>query len=236
MTAQTPILPAPSVAAPRKRGGNAQVVAIVVGAVLTVAGLGFGAAGGGVLAVFGSDGTVSSGTHEISTPTAALVSEPADLGGTSDVADVLGNPRVRLSVASSTPGKGVFVGIGPAEQVDDYLTGAPVDEVTDFDVDPFKIQRDTRFGTKRLTAPGKQSFWVARDEGVAAATLRWKVRDGNYRVVVMNADGSRDVRTKGDVGVTVPRAPDFAWALLGGGFVLLIGGVAATVVGLRRKD
>src|SRR5829696_1349049 len=150
MTAQTPQLtaPAPRSAPVRRRRGDGQIVALVLGAVATVVGLIALVAGGGVLAVFGSDGTVASGNHSLSTPTAALVSEPAEIRDTRDVADLVGDPNVAFSVTSTNPGKGGFVGVGPAEQVDRYLAGAPVDEVTDLDVDPFKLTRDRSDGTK----------------------------------------------------------------------------------------
>jgi hypothetical protein len=234
MTAQTPHLTAPAAPAKRRRRGDGQVAALVAGAVLTVFGLGGLVAGGGVLAVFGNDGTVNSGTHSLSTPTAALVSEPAEVRDTRDVADAIGNPRVRFTVDAETPGKGVFVGVGPADQVDRYLAGAPVDEVSDIEVAPFELDRDRRPGTKRLAAPGAQTFWVAQNEGRDSAGLRWKVRDGDYRVVIMNADGSTGVDTEGEVALTVPDSPEIAWVLIGGGLLLLAGGAAASVAGLRR--
>src|SRR5262245_43755779 len=94
MTAQTPPMTAPT--APlrrRRRRGDGQIVAIAVGAVLTVLGLIGAVAGAGVLAVFGSDGTASSGTHTFSTSTAALVSEPAVIRDTDDFADFAGDPK-----------------------------------------------------------------------------------------------------------------------------------------------
>jgi hypothetical protein len=44
------------------------IVAIAVGAVLALAGLAVGGAGGILFGVFGSDGTVASGSHPLSTP------------------------------------------------------------------------------------------------------------------------------------------------------------------------
>jgi hypothetical protein len=234
MTAQTTPIAAPAAPVKRRRRGDGQIAALVVGAMLTVFGLAGLVAGGGVLAVFGNDGTVNSGTHSFSTPTSALVSEPAEVRDTRDISDAIGNPRVRFTVDSQTPGKGVFVGVGPADQVDRYLAGAAIDEVDDIEVAPFELNSDRRPGTKRLTAPGAQTFWVAQNEGRDSASLRWKVRDGDYRVVIMNADGSPRVNTEGEVALTVPNAPDYAWALLGGGFLLLVGGAAASVAGLRR--
>jgi hypothetical protein len=234
MTAQIPHITAP-VPAPRRRRGDGQIAAIIAGAVLTVLGLVGVVAGGSVLAVFGSDGTANSGTHTFSTPTAALVSGAADLTDSSQIGDFTGDPKVRFSVTSQAPGKPVFVGIGPADQVDRYLTGAPVDEVTDVDMFPFKLKRDRHAGTRRLAAPGSQTFWVAQNEGPRSASLRWKVRDGDYRVVVMNADGTRDVTTKGELELTAPNAPAIGWSVLGVGTVVLLGGVVASVYGMRRK-
>ena len=231
MTAQTPHLTAPTAPLRRRRRGDGQIAAIVVGAVLTVLGLIGAVAGVAVLAVFGSDGTASSGTHTFSTSTAALVSEPAVIRDTDDFADFAGDPKLRVSVTS---GKPVFIGVGPAKDVDRYLAGAPIDEVTDFEVFPYDLEKDRRPGTKVLGAPGSQTFWVAQNEGRDSATLRWKVRDGDYRLVVMNADGSRGVDTKGEVAATLPKAPDYGWAALIGGALVLLGGIAATVVGLRR--
>jgi hypothetical protein len=233
MTTQTqppPTPPAP-VAAPRRSGPR--VAAIVAGAILALGGAGAATAGGAILAVFGSDGTADTATHSFSTRSTALYSGVADIEEVNDVADVVGHPRVRLSVKSTGRTDGLFLGIGPAAEVDRYLAGAPTEEVTDIDSDPFKLDRKSHGGTKRPARPATQDFWVAQASGRDAATLRWKVRDGDYRVVLMNADGTRGVRADGDVGLTVPHLPTIAWSLLGGGILLLAGGVTAIVLGAR---
>jgi hypothetical protein len=74
---------------------------------------------------------------------------------------------------------------------------------------------------------------VAQGTGRDAAKLSWKVRDGDYRLVLMNADGSRGVHTHGRVGLTVPHLPAVAWTLVGGGLLLLAGGITAIVLGAR---
>jgi hypothetical protein len=231
MTAQTPHITAPTAPVRRRRRGDGQIVAIVAGAVLTVAGLIGTVAGIGVLAVFGSDGTANSGTHAFSTPTAALVSEPAVIRDTDDFADFAGDPKFRVSVKSDKP---VFVGVGPAKDVDRYLAGAPIDEVTDFEVFPYDLEKDRRPGTKVLGAPGSQAFWVAQNEGRDSATLRWKVRDGDYRLVLMNADGSRGVNAEGDVALTVSHVPTISWSMIGGGVLLLLAGAVTVGLGGRR--
>ena len=61
------------------------------------------------------------------------------------MADVLGAPSVQLS-AMSDGDAGVFVGIGPAADVDRYLAGAPIAEVTDLELAPYKLERTMREG------------------------------------------------------------------------------------------
>jgi hypothetical protein len=228
-TTPAPAVPAP--AAPRR--SRPRIAAIVVGATLALLGAGLATAGGSAVGVFGGDDTVDSERHSLSTSSNALVTEVTDLDGTDEVSDILGDPRVRLSVHTTGPKEGLFVGIGPAKDVERYLAGAPIEEVTDIDVDSFHLDRDPRGGAKRPARPGDQSFWVARATGSDAATLRWKVREGEYRIVVMNADGSRRVQADGDFGLTVPHLPAIAWSLLGGGLLLLAGGATAIVLGAR---
>lgn len=233
MTGQPPpsYAPPPRGAPPARSGWR--IALIVIGAIVALVGAALAASGVALLALFGSDGTIASGKHSVSTSSAALVSQTADIKDTTDTADVIGDPRIRISVSESGSGSGVFVGIGPAAQVDRYLASAPIEEVTDFDVDPFKLVRKRRGGTGAPSPPARQSFWVAQGSG-RDATLRWKVREGNYRLVIMNADGSRGVDADGDVGVTIPHTTTFTWVLIVLGLVLIVGGVVAIVFGARR--
>jgi hypothetical protein len=212
-----------------------RVVAIVLGALVALAGLAVGAAGGALIGLFGSDGTVDSGSHRVSTPRTALVSSTADVGDISVVADVVGDPSIRVT-ARPAGGRPVFVGIGPAAQVERYLAAAPIDEVTDFEIDPFKLERRPRGGSGRPERPGAQRFWVAKGTGRDAATLRWTLHEGDYKLVLMNADASRGVAVDGDFGVTLDHVDTVAWALVGGGALLLLGGLATIGLAMRRSS
>jgi hypothetical protein len=235
MTTQTqprPAAPAPS-PAPSAGRRTGRVAAIVAGALLVLVG-GSAATGGGLaLAGFGSDDTIESAQHSLSTKSTALVSDVADIEGYNGVADGLGNPKLRLSVKAKGSTDGVFVGVGPARDVERYLAGSPTEEVTDIDADPFALKTRPHRGTERPDRPAAQRFWVAQASGRDAATLRWKVRDGDYRVVLMNADGSRAVHADGSVGLTMPHLNAVAWSLVGGGLLVLAGGVMAIVLGAR---
>jgi hypothetical protein len=219
----------------RQTQSSSRAVGIVIGAVLGLAGLVVGAAGGILLGLFGSDGTLASGSHPISTSRAALVSSTARISDVSALADVVGDPSIRLTARPSKPGRRVFIGIGSARQVDRYLAGAPVDEVSDFEIEPFSLEREPRPGARLPEPPGEQSFWVAQATGADAATLRWKVADGDYRLVLMNADASRGVAVDGDFGLSLPHVTTIAWLLVGGGAALVAGGLGAVMLGARRS-
>ena len=209
-----------------------RIAAIVAGALLALVGTAVAAVGAILLGLFGGDGTVASGSHPLSTSRTALVSSVADIDDISSVADVVGDPRIRIS-AHSGAGEPLFVGIGPAAQVDRYLASVPADVVTDLELDPFELARKPRDGSRRPEPPADQDIWVASGTGTDSATLRWKVRDGDYRLVLMNADGSRGVNAEGDVALTASHVPTIAWSMIGGGVLLLLAGAAT--IGLRGR-
>ena len=205
---------------------------MIGGGILATVGSVLALGGGGILAIGGSDGTFSSGHRDLSTKTSALVSGVAKINNTADVTDVLGQPRVRVAADSVRSDKNVFVGVGPKAQVDRYLAGASIDEVNDFDIAPWTLDKTVREGTAKPRPPATQSFWVAKSSGSSAA-IDWKVRDGDYRVVVMNADGSRGVATQSQLEIEVPHLSTIAIAMLIVGLVTVGGGIALMVPALR---
>jgi hypothetical protein len=229
MTASTPMQTALPPAVRRER-----TVLVVIGSVLAGLGSLVAIAGVALLVVFGSDGSLSSGRQDVNTPTAALVSGVANITDTTHVSQALGDTSIQVSAAARGD-RDVFVGVARRADVDRYLAGAAVDEITDFDVAPFRLTRDRRDGSATPQAPGDQTFWVAQSSGSKSAAINWKVRDGSYRIVVMNADGSRRVATETTVGVTVENLPDLAWTILVIGLVLGAGGVLTLVLTLRRR-
>jgi hypothetical protein len=213
-------------------------VAIWLGAAVALFGAVVAIAGGALFALFGSDGVLRTDRHALSTPTSALVSKTASIDS-ADSIDDLGNTRIRID-ARAAGGQPVFVGVARATDVERYLAGAATDEVTDFNAGPFRssfnIDRERHAGHVIPAAPGAQSFWVARSSGRDRAVVNWKVRDGDYRAVVMNADGSRGVATRSTLGIDVPWIPGVAIGILVAGLLLTAGGVVAIVVGAQRPS
>ena len=79
--------------------------------------------------------------------------------------------------------------------------------------------------------PAAQRFWVASSTG--GRTLDWKVRGGEWRVVMMNADGSANVRVAAKAGVKVPLIGTLGWGLAIPGVLLGIAAVALIAIGAR---
>ena len=204
---------------------------ITAGAVLVATGGVLATAGGGLVAAIGTDGTLSAGRSTLTTATNALVTDHGDVEASG--ARALADPSVELAVRGSD--KPIFVGVGPADVVDRYLAGAPVERVTDFDVRPFEMTTAVRDGTSQPGPPTEQDFWVARSDGATSAETSWRVREGTYRIVVMNADGSPGLHAEGDFGVHVPRVAGVGIAVLVGGLLLMGTGASLVVVGLRSR-
>jgi hypothetical protein len=204
---------------------------IAAGVVLAAGGGVTAVAGGATLAIAGTDSTLSTGRHALTSDTAALVSDRADLDDL-DGAHI-GNPSLKLAVTGSD--RPVFVGVGPAADVDRYLAGASVETVDDVDADPFRLETTVRTGTAQLAPPVDQDFWVARSTGATSAATSWHLRDGKYRVVVMNADGTPGIHADGKFGLHVPWLAPVAFTALGGGTPVLLAGITILVLGLRNE-
>ena len=229
-TIESPTIPmAPP--APSRQAGRG--VPITIGAVMATVGSVLALGGGGVLALAGTDGTLESGTQDFSTSASALTSGVARIDHTDDFASIAGKPTVRVK-ATAAGDPDVFVGVARAGAVDRYLAGAATTEVTDLDVSPWgTTDKERHPGDAKPKPPAKQSFWVEKASG-RTASIDWKVRDGNYRLVVMNADASRGVVTDSDFELELPHVGTIALVTLIAGLSLVAGGVV-TMTGLPKR-
>jgi hypothetical protein len=207
-----------------------RVVLTVLGALLVAAGALVAISGGVLMTVFGPDGTLNSGTQQLSTPTSALVSPVAAIQNTSGAQTLLGRVRLRVTATSGGP---IFIGIGPSAAVDRYLGGVAHDVATDVTLSPFHLTLARSGGTATPAPPGSQPFWVAKSSGTSV-TVSWAVTDGSYRLVAMNADGTAPVRFDAQLVLTVPHLFAIGVGLLIGGIIVLLAGVLLLLVVLRR--
>jgi hypothetical protein len=213
----------PVAAASRRRSASpGRVVAIVGSVLLLIIGTLLALGGAALMVLFGSDNEISTDKHPVDTPTAAVVTDVATIRDTAEVADALGTSNANVN-ANGGNTSGLFVGIGPAAAVDRYLSGVAVDQAVDFDVDPYALNLSRRAGTETTaTPPGDESFWVASVDGTGNLALSWPMQDGNFRLVVMNSDGTAGMTSQLSIGVGLDGMFGVALGLLIGGVVLIL--------------
>ena len=220
-------------APPHRRNGAARAVLIVVGSIAAVIALGLLAGGCAAVAVDQTqrddDGFLMSPTEDFATATYAIASERADIdaAGAERALDVfLGTVRIR-----SESDRDVFVGIGPEEDVVQYLSGVEHSIVTDFERRPVYVQRA---GGAPSTPPSEQTFWVESASGTGEQTVEWEPESGDWRVVVMNTDGSRGVAADLSIGAELDSLVWIALGMLAVGVLFAAGAAAAITAGVRR--
>ena len=211
-----------------------RVVLIVLGVLLLVIGALAAIGGGALMALFGSNDTLSSGVQQVSTPTRALVSPAGLIQGASGAQTVVGSVRLRITATPTGAGHRLFLGIGPASAVDRYLSGVSHDVATDVSVTPFRLTLARHGGTATPPPPESQSFWVAKASG-NHPTLTWTVTSGSYRVVVMNTDAAAPVAFAGGLDLTIPHSFAIGIGLLIGGILLIVIAILVIVLGARAR-
>jgi hypothetical protein len=171
----------------------------------------------------GKDGYYTSSTSQVAAPGYAVTSEGLHIGDLPSVAnDVVG--RVRVSARSSN-GQALFVGIAPQNAVNGYLAGVARSDVTD--VNDNTVTYTTHAGTAPAGAPARESFWQSASSGSSQVTATWKVKGGNWTIVVMNANGAPHVSATVSVGA---KTNLLLWAGLGFLLVGLVAGGAGSAM------
>jgi hypothetical protein len=234
---QPPTGAAPQGPPPTTSGWTAgRVIAVVVGCLLILMSFGLLAGGTAVLIadqVARDDGFVTTEVETLSTDDYAylidnvLVVAPGP--GSEVLDDVVGELRVRATPEDATTP--VFVGIARDRDVDAYLAGVARTLATE----ESWTGRDLP-GTAPTTVPEDVPIWEVSSVGTGEQELRWTPQGGRWSLVVMNADASPGVTVTGDVGITLPWLTGAGIVLLVVGVIVLAGGVALLVVGIRRAS
>lgn len=143
------------------------------------------------------------------------------------------DPDIRLEARGARSTDDVFIGIAATDDIEAYLDGASFDEITSFDDrTPTYAPRP---GDAVVAPPTEQTFWVAEASGSGLQQLEWEARNGDWSVVVMNADGSPEVAADVNVGVSSDAVLPIGIVLLVLGGIGVLGSVALIVVGARGR-
>jgi len=217
-----------------------RVILIVLGSIGVLFGLALLAAGGFLLwadRTQREDGYLTTPTERFSTPTYALTRTRLDVD--TDGSGWLLNDswfgKVRIR-GENPDAKMLFIGVGAEAAVAKYVGSVAHASVQDIDFDPFRVEYFSIAGGAPEGPPTEQSFWAASASGVGTQTLTWKVREGDWSVVLMNADGSRGVVADIDVGAKLSFLLWVALGLLLGGVLVLGGSTALIVLSARRRQ
>ena len=217
------------------RGTVGKVVLIVVGVITGIIAFGLLAGGCALVAVDQTqrdgDGFLMSPSQEFTSSSYAIVSESAELdtnGAEWALDTFLGTVRIRSE--STRP---VFVGIGPARDVDRYLEGVEHDVVDDLDSsgDP---EYSRQPGGAPPGRPGAETFWAASVSGAGEQTLDWDPQDGDWRAVVMNVGATRGVSSDMSIGAELDTVLWIGIGMLVFG-ILFAAGTALAITGAVRR-
>jgi len=117
----------------------------------------------------------------------------------------------------------LFIGIARSADIERYLHGTAHNDVSGLTYDPFHVSYDHTEGHAPDRAPADESFWVRSISGTGNVALAWHPRPGSWRAVLMNADGSRGVTARLQLGART----SLLWWL--GAALLALGALAAAV-------
>ncbi len=228
-------LATPHGTAPRSGWTASRIVALVAGCLLVATSAGFGLAGGALAIADHSArddaGYLMSGTETFSTPTYALTSTNLEMHVHAPAAfmpdNLVGTTRLTADVTGETP---IFLGLARTSDVRAYLAG--VRHATVVDVTSAPVLR-TSGSSAPGSLPASQDFWVTSTTGTGHQSLTWEPRNGDWTVVMMNADGSAGVGAELAAGATFPALDWLVPTLLVVAGLALVAGVLLVAVPAR---
>ena len=223
-----------------------RVVAIVVGCVLALLGLGMLVAGIAGTVAYGvaqdDDGFFRTDEIDLATPTSAITSDSLDLGGSPGDADWLTErgdfATVTLDLRPGARLRRSSPGSDPPTMSQTYLAS-----VAQSTASATTTTRTRPSATNAKTARRPRRCQVTRRSGSPRSRRRsparstWDVQGGDWTVVIMNADASPGIDTNARVGIKIDWLLPVAIVLIVVGVVMLVGGILLAVfVGRRPRQ
>lgn len=195
---------------------------------------------GGIAAVWGdaqkdSDGYLTTHTQRFEASTRALASDnlDVDLGDADWLADTDDLGKLKVT-AESRDDKSLFVGVARTGDVEKYLSGVPHTTVDDVEVSPFEADYTRHAGNRHPVSPEHAGIWAASSHGKGEQAIDWEIEDGDWSIVVMNADGSLGVDADISAGASIPFLDELGWSAIGSGAFALVLGIGLIALAIRR--
>jgi hypothetical protein len=211
-----------------------KVVLLVFGIIFLPVSVGLLLGGGALVwansSLTDSEGFFTTKDRQIERDSYAIVTQPVDIdleagwrwGWHWDWSNFV---TFKVEGSNNDPSKQIFIGVAEESDVEAYLSGVEYDEITEWSINPYRVEYGHHPGSSVPAAPTSQTFWAESAHGAGTQILKWELERGNWVLVLMNDDGSAGVDLSGAVGVKVP------W-LFGIGVGFLIGGIAALIIGI----
>jgi len=206
-----------------------KVILAVVGGFFALVGLAVTVGGGALAWAYSTqrnaDGFFTSAVAEMSAEGYAITSTELDLGSLPDLVFGSGWLATIQVSADSTGDAPLFVGIGRAGDVDAYLAGVAHAEVTDID-SRTDITSTNIEGGPPDGPPSEQGFWAESASGEGPQDFIWDLEQGDWTIVIMNADASAGVEVDVSAGARTNWVPvTIALLIVGGLFCLAVAAV-----------
>jgi hypothetical protein len=183
-----------------------------------------------LLAFVGVDGTFTTPRTAAETDTHAIVLSASFVDEDLRSGE-LGDSTVTLDVEGGD--REVFLGIADSADVADYLDGVAVAQALEVSYPGAGLTLRRVDGRREPTPPEDEPFWTR--SRVGDGTLTWDLAEGDWSVVVMNADGSAGLDVAGTVTARIPALGVALVVLLLIGVPLLVAGIALIVSGVRQQ-
>ncbi|MCW2841656.1 MAG: hypothetical protein JWR55_3139 [Aeromicrobium sp.] len=148
---------------------------------LVVLGVLVALAGGAAMVVLGPDSRFTTGPHAIETDDIAVVTAP----------DVIGWADVQVDLLAEVPvRKPIFVGIGNAVDVQDFVGRTQRLEVTGFQR-PWDVDTREAGGTPNLPgAPTALDWWIDSSAGLGGASISTQLPDETISIAILSVGSS----------------------------------------------
>jgi hypothetical protein len=222
---------------PTGRRATRRYALIVLGSIVGLIALASLAGGGTVLwadqTQRDSSGLFTEAGHRVTTDSYAVTQDGVSVHHLPGFADNGKLLRVKIDARSET-GRPLFVGVGRDRDVVAYLANVAHSKLRDYTVATSDQEYDSFAGTKRPAPPATAGIWVASTTD--SAPLTWRVRDGDWTVVLMNADGSKNVAADVKLGFGINYLGRLTAGLLAFGGAMLGLAVFLVIRGGRRRD